>query len=117
MEAPLIGHVEIPVKNLEKSKDFYDILFGWDFKAFGNGYLLFNSHIGTTVGLKKVDEIVKGNTTIFHVNVEDIEIYLKKAEELGGKISRSKTVIPVFGYYALIHDIDGNTIGLYQTNK
>lgn len=116
MAAALIGHVEIPAFDIEKSKEFYSQLFGWDLKAFGNGYLLFNSHLGTTVGLKKVDEIAKGNTTIFHVNVEDIDLYLKKAEELGGSVARGKTVIPVYGYYALIHDINGNTIGLYQTH-
>ena len=116
MAAALIGHVEIPVKDLEKSKEFFDSLFGWDLKPFGNGYFLFNSHIGTTVGLKKVEELVSGNTTIFHVNVEDIDLYLKKAEELGGKVARQKTVIPVFGYYALINDINGNTIGLFQVH-
>lgn len=117
MAAPLIGHVEIPVKNLDKAKAFYDSLFGWDFKAFGNGYLLFNSHLGTTVGLKKTDEIAKGHSTIFHVIVPDIDVYLKKTEELGGKIARTKTVIPVYGFYALINDPDGNTIGLYENHQ
>jgi len=116
MDTPLIGHVEIPVKDLEKSKKFFDELFGWEFKAFGNGYLLYKSHSGTTVGLKKVDKINKGDTTIFHIVVDNIEEYLKKAEKLGGKTERTKTVIPVYGYYALINDINGNTIGLYQTH-
>jgi len=117
MTAPLIGHIEIPVRNLDKSKEFYDELFGWDFKAFGNGYRLFNSHQGTTVGLKKVEDVAKGNTTIFHVVVEDIDQTLKKVENINGKVARGKTVIPVYGYYALIQDIDGNTIGLYQTHQ
>lgn len=117
MAAPLIGHVEIPVKNLEKAKEFYDSVFGWDFKAFGNGYLLCNSHLGTTIGLKSVEEIAKGHSTIFHIIVEDIEVCLKKAEDLGGKVARPKTVIPVYGYYALIQDPDGNTVGLYQTHQ
>lgn len=43
METPLISHIEIPSTNLDKSKDFYNKLFNWDFKPFGNGYLLFNN--------------------------------------------------------------------------
>jgi uncharacterized protein len=116
MTAPLIAHAEIPVKSLETAKKFYDELFGWEFKAFGNGYYLYNSHAGVTIGLKQVEEISKGNSPIFHINVADIEATIKKAEELGGKTEKGKTVIPVYGYYGLIKDIDGNTIGLYETH-
>ena len=112
----LISHVEIPSKNLDNAKDFFNKLLGWDFKAFGNGYLLFNDKKGITVGLKKYDEVNTGNTTIFHITVADIDSLLVKAVELGGKVVRTKTVIPVMGYYALISDLDGNTIGLFQTH-
>ncbi|MDP4115611.1 MAG: VOC family protein [Bacteroidota bacterium] len=114
--AQLIAHAEIPVKDIDKAKAFYEQLFGWEFRPFGNGYLLFNNHKGITIGLKKVDEIQSGNTTIFHINIKEIEKYLDKAKELGGKEVRAKTIIPAMGYYALVGDLDGNTIGLFQTN-
>ncbi len=116
MASDLIAHVEIPTKNLEKSKEFYHKLFGWEFKPFGNGYLLFNTHKGFTVGLRNVKEIATGESTIFHVNVDSISSELKKATDAGGKLLREKTTIPAMGYYALINDLDGNTIGLYQKN-
>ncbi len=110
----LIGHVEIPVSDLEEAKKFYDQLFGWDFKPFGNSYYLYNSK-GTTVGLRKCNNINKDySSTIFHVRVDDVEAVMNKAEILGGRIFRNKTIIPVYGYYALIHDADGNTVGVYQ---
>jgi predicted enzyme related to lactoylglutathione lyase len=112
----LIAHAEIPVIDLDKAKSFYEQLFGWDFRPFGNGYLLFNNHQGITLGLKKVDTIHNGNTTIFHISVYDIDKFLAKAKELGGKEVRGKTIIPAMGYYALIADPDGNTVGLYQSN-
>lgn len=112
----LISHIEIPAKDLDVSKEFFLKLFGWEFKNFGNGYLLFNDKKGITVGLKKYDEVNTGNTTIFHITVTDIDARLEKAVSLGGKIVRGKTVIPVMGYYALINDPDGNTIGLYQSH-
>lgn len=113
----LISHCEIPVKDIDASKDFYEKLFGWNFKHFGNGYSLFNNRKGITIGLKQIDNIASGNTTIFHVTVDNIDTYLTNVKELGGDVVRGKTVIPVMGYYALISDINKNTIGLYQHNK
>jgi predicted enzyme related to lactoylglutathione lyase len=111
---PLIAHIEIPSTDLDKSKDFFKKIFNWEFKPFGNGYLLFNNHKGIMAGLRKVDSVSKGDSTVFHVNVENIDETLKKAAEYGGSVKRGKTIIPAMGWYALINDPDGNTIGLYQ---
>jgi predicted enzyme related to lactoylglutathione lyase len=116
MANPLIAHVEIPSTNLERTHKFFNKIFGWEFKPFGNGYSLFNNHKGIMVGVRKVEQITKGNCTVFHVNVESIDDVLKKAGEAGGSVKRLKTVIPAMGWYALIYDPDGNTIGLFQKN-
>jgi predicted enzyme related to lactoylglutathione lyase len=114
MAQPLIAHVEIPSTDLNQSKDFFKNVFGWDFKPFGNGYLLFNNHQGTMAGLRQVENVSGGDTTVFHVNVENIDEILEKTKEFGGDIKTGKTTIPAMGWYALIFDTDGNTIGLYQ---
>jgi uncharacterized protein len=111
---PLIAHIEIPTANLDKAKDFLHKIFGWEFKPFGRGYLLFNNHKGIMVGLREVEKIGAGESTVFHINVESIDDILKKARENGGIVKRDKTVIPAMGWYALITDPDGNTLGLYQ---
>ena len=116
MSGLLISHVEIPATNLDRESDFLKKLFGWEFKPFGRGYLLFNNHKGIMVGLRKVENVSTGDTTVFHINVADIDKALKSAEENGGNIKRGKTVIPAMGWYALITDPEGNTIGLYQKN-
>lgn len=110
----LIAHCEIPTTDLDRAKDFYSRVLGWEFKPFGNGYLLFNNHKGTMVGLRKVDSVAQGETTVFHVNIPEIDSILKKAKEHGGAVKRTRTVIPAMGWYALFNDLDGNTIGLYQ---
>lgn len=110
----LIAHCEIPSTDLDRAKEFYHKVLGWDFKPFGNGYLLFNNHKGTMVGLRKVEKVQKGDATIFHVNIPDIESILNKAKDNGGAVERNRTVIPAMGWYALMSDPDGNTIGLYQ---
>ena len=116
MSGHLIAHVEIPTTDLDMESLFLNNVFSWEFKAFGKGYLLFNNHKGIMVGLRKVESVTVGDTTVFHVNITDIDEIHKKAKENGGKVKEGKTVIPAMGWYALINDPEGNTIGLYQKN-
>ena len=39
---------------------------------------------------------------------------LEKTKTAGGHIKLGKTTIPAMGWYAVISDLDGNSIGLYQ---
>ena len=112
----LIAHVEIPSSNLDQTKDFFSKVFGWEFKPFGNGYMLFNNHKGIMVGIRQVEKVNSGDTTVFHVNVANIEEALNAAKANGGSIFKEKTVIPAMGWYALIKDPQGNIVGLYQRN-
>ena len=114
MSNPLIAHVEIPSTDLERSKEFFKNVFSWEFKPFGNGYLLFNNHQGIMAGLRKVEKVLKGDCTVFHINVASIDQIFEKTKNSGGHIKTGKTTIPAMGWYALITDPDGNTIGLYQ---
>ena len=114
MAKPLIAHVEIPSTNLERSLEFYNKVFGWVFKPFGNGYLLFNNHQGIMAGLRKVEQVLKGDCTVFHVNVDNIDQMLEKVKASGGHIKTGKTTIPAMGWYAVLFDPDGNSVGLYQ---
>lgn len=114
MAETLIGHIEIPTTDLEKAKQFYHNVLGWDFKNFGNGYLLFNNHKGITVGLRLVDNISIGDTPTFHINIPEINSILERVKDNGGAVKRNKTTIPAMGYYALFTDLDGNTLGLFQ---
>ena len=114
MSNPLIAHVEIPSTNLDRSKEFFKNVFEWDFKPFGNGYLLFNNHQGIMAGLRKVEKVLQGDCTVFHINVSNVDQVLEKAKKSGGHIKTGKTTIPAMGWYAVIFDPDGNSVGLYQ---
>ena len=116
MTGNLIAHIEIPSTNLNTTTDFYEKIFDWKFKPFGRGYLLYNTHNQLTIGLRKVEKVLTGDTTIFHIRIDNIDTVLEKTVKEGGSIFREKTVIPAKGYYALLKDPDGNIIGLYQGN-
>jgi predicted enzyme related to lactoylglutathione lyase len=116
MSGHLIAHVEIPATDLDRESLFLKKVFGWEFKEFGKGYLLFNNKKGIMVGLRKVESVTGGDTTVFHINISNIDDVIKNVKENGGKVKREKTIIPAMGWYALITDPDGSTIGLYQKN-
>ncbi len=110
----LIAHVEIPSSDLNQTKDFFNKVFGWEFKPFGNGYMLFNNHKGIMVGIRQVEKVNSGDSTVFHINVPSIDEVLNKVKSSGGNIFKGKTVIPAMGWYALLKDPQGNIIGLFQ---
>ncbi|MBE2278795.1 MAG: VOC family protein [Ignavibacteriaceae bacterium] len=116
MSTNFIAHVELPTTNIEKSTDFFKRALGWELKHFGSGYSLFNTKKGVTIGLRKVNKVDQGETPVFHVLVEDIDRALENVEIAGGKIFKPRTVIPVYGWYAVIQDLEGNKIGLYQAS-
>ena len=51
------------------------------------------------------------------VQVESIDDHIKKIESLNGKTVMPKTDIGQFGFYALILDTEGNTVGLWEAPK
>jgi predicted enzyme related to lactoylglutathione lyase len=114
MSQPLIAHVEIPSTDLDRSKEFFKNVFDWEFKPFGNGYFLFNNHQGIMAGLRKVEKVLQGDCTVFHINVSNIDQVLETTKKSGGHIKTGKTTIPAMGWYAVIFDPDGNSVGLYQ---
>lgn len=115
--ATVIAHVELPSTDVQKTAQFLEDVFGYNYKPFGNGYMLCNTQEGMTLGIRKADNIKGGDTPTFHFLVEDIEETLSKAKKAGGKVFKEKSIIPVYGYYALINDPDGNIIGLFQKSK
>jgi len=107
-----IVHIEIKVLDLDRAKNFYSNLFGWKVHELQNDEFIFRVNKGIGGSFLKVDKLLGGNV-IFYVCVEDIDKYLKKVKELGGKVIKDKESIGV-GYKALFEDTEGNLVGLYM---
>lgn len=109
-----ICHFEIPATDAKKVSDFYRDLFGWKLSLdMGDDYVLFQPEDGPGGAISKVDDFAPAERVMFYVEVDDVEAYLKKAMELGGKPLVSKTEIPDVGWYGHFADPDGNTMGLF----
>lgn len=109
-----ICHIEWSSTDLNRSKAFLGGLFGWKFESWGDEYLLFQPPSGVNGGIMKVKKVQPGQSPVVYIEVEEIEPYIKKAKELGGKVAVPKTEIPNVGWHVHLVDFDGNIVALFQ---
>jgi predicted enzyme related to lactoylglutathione lyase len=120
-------HFEIPAKNVEALKSFYEAVLGWKIlKASipGTDYWVIQTvptdengmlqRPGVNGGLypRKLD--MPGATQVNYINVENIDEYVAKGIAAGGKIIVSKQQIPKIGSFVIAADPEGNAFGLIQ---
>lgn len=116
-----VCHFEIPADNVEKVKDFYTKLFGWKIeKCDKMDYWMISTgkdskgKEGMSGGLMKKQ--CPEQMPVNYVEVECVDTYLKKAEELGAKIAMKKTPVPGAGAFGIIADIEGNALGVWEND-
>ena len=109
-----ICYIEWFCTDLGRTKAFLAGLIDWHFEPSGEDYFITRAPAGPGGGIQKVDDVQPGASPVVYVEVDEIEDYLRRTKELGGVVAVGKSVIPTLGWYALIKDPDGNTIGLYQ---
>ncbi|MGD8940874.1 MAG: VOC family protein [Gammaproteobacteria bacterium] len=118
MPSPFISHVEWCCGNIEKTAAFFQALFGWQFKPFGNNYLLCTLEQGPAVGLLRSERAAtQGDACPVFVTVDNIDSQLKQATALGGNVHVEKTAIPDYGWYAQIKEPEGNIVGLFEAKN
>jgi predicted enzyme related to lactoylglutathione lyase len=110
-----ITHIEFQVKDVQKAMQWYADLFGWqtEYNAEAN-YGTFKTDAGQSVGggFNLITEHPVGTTA--YVKTDDLQSTLRKAQEMGARLIQDATAMPGKGIYALISDLDGNAIGLWQ---
>jgi len=110
-----VNHVEIPVLDLKKAREFYKITFDWevDLDSMLN-YGLVELKGAASIGLFIVEKIPEhGINVVFEV--EDIEQMLKDIIKAGGEVKREKyEIAPEIGFSAQFQDCFGNEFGLFS---
>jgi uncharacterized protein len=122
-----ILHFEIPADNVEKLKEFYEKVFGWNITlAAGpieywviqtvpvdpNGMLI---RAGVNGGMYKKQ--IPGSKPINYFSVENISAFLENIVKLGGKVIQPKEEVPEVGWIAAAEDPEGNQFALIQPIK
>ncbi len=112
-------HIELSTTDIEKTRSFYEGIFGWTFQIFPGmeTYAMFETPGGPGGGFDAGPNAEGPSAVgpVLHIEVDDIDAALAKIEEAGGKTVAGKTKISdEFGYYAVFLDNVGNRLGLWS---
>lgn len=116
-----INWFEIPVKNFNRAKAFYEVLLGAAIQEMPHpslkyGILPGDMENGVTGGIVEGEGFEPSmNGAVIYLNGgEDLSVPLSKVEAAGGKILMPKTSIGGNGFMAHIADTEGNKIALHS---
>ena len=107
-------HIEFQCTDTKRAQAFYEGMFDWTFRSFGDDMVVFgigDQHLG---GLQRADKVQTGGSPSVWIEVDSIEDYLAKAKKLGGKVASEKSPVPNVGWSAMFSDLDGNHVGIVQ---
>ena len=122
-----VVHFEIPADDIEKLSNFYRKLFGWKIirmpgpaEYWGiqtvpvdeQGVPLRNGVNGGMVKRQNPE-----HKPVNYINVESVDEYSKRIEELGGRIVVPKMEVPGVGWWALAMDPNGNQFAIMEEMK
>ena len=123
-----VVHFEIPADDLDRAKNFYGSVFGWELQT-----MPMNEGEYTSVKTTDVDEqtqlptepgAINGGmfvrderltTPVITIDVDGIDDALKQIEAEGGSTVAPRTAIPGMGAFAYFKDPEGNVMGLWET--
>jgi uncharacterized protein len=128
-DMPTIVHFEIPTDDIERSKKFYNDLFGWSIEKWpgsenlpgGPEYLMITTtddkgNKALTGGMMKRQMPEQQGITNY-VDVKSIDEYSAKVAQLGGQVKMSKTAVPGLGYFAICTDTEKNAFAIWETDS
>jgi predicted enzyme related to lactoylglutathione lyase len=111
-----IVHLEIPANDYKAADKFYADLCGWKIDVDENfDYHQFTPESGPGGGFVKPDGDYKVGDVVVYVGVPDLDVFLKRVVELGGKVLKPKTEIPGIGEFAFFSDPTGNRLAAYRS--
>ncbi|MGC1928269.1 MAG: VOC family protein [Candidatus Nitrosopolaris sp.] len=132
---PTIVHFEIPSDDIERSKKFYNELFGWKIEKLASAD---NSQLTSVTDGQPMEYWMvtttddKGNKALGggmmkrqmpeqqitnYINVKSVDEYSSKVEKVGGKVVAPKHAVPRMGYFALCLDTENNTFAIWESNE
>lgn len=119
---PNVCYFEIPVEDMSRAQGFYTNLFEWRFEKMTGPSAEYDywsietgtpNELGVAFGgmMKKQ---APAHSVTQYINVDSIDAYFQKVQQLGGTPLVPKTAVPGKGYFAICLDLDHNPFGLWQ---
>ena len=119
---PRVIHFEIDAHEPERAVQFYNDVFGWQIHTWDGpmDYWLIQTgpdeEPGINGGLSK-KESGAPLATVNVISVPNVDTFVDKITQNGGKIVAPKMAIPGVGYLAYFQDTEGNTFGILQPDS
>jgi len=123
MNSNPVAWFEIYVQDIDRAKRFYESVFQvslqkldapfpgielWAFPADKSSY-------GASGALVKMDGFSSGsNATLVYFRCDDCAVEEGRVTSSGGQVHRPKLSIGEYGHISLVHDTEGNMIGLHS---
>ena len=124
---PTLVHFEVPADDVERSRKFYTDLFGWKIEKWpgtDSGDMEYWTVTTTddkgnkaSVGGGMMKRQNQQQQITNFIDVKSLDEYSSKVEKLGGKVVVSKMAVPGMGYFAVCHDTENNSFGLWESNE
>ena len=116
-----INWFEIPVKNLDRAKKFYEAILGAEMQTMemmGMKSAFFPADLQNGIGGcimqgEGYEPSVKG-ALVYLNGSDDLSVPLSKVEAAGGKILLNKTAIGQNGFMAHFTDTEGNKVAFHS---
>lgn len=117
-----VVHVEIPVTNLKRAKEWYAKVFGWTIQDMTKDYALWDPPGGTSAGgagggLYLVKKIPTRSPVRAYIEVADIDAKLAEIKQRRGKVTVPKSEVPTYGWWAAFKDPQGAELYLWQSAR
>ena len=117
-----VGWFEIYVDDFARAQTFYETVFQIKLQDLGSpaikmlAFPMPGDLPGCTGALVKMPDTdrPRGNAILIYFTCLDCAVEARRAAENGGKIFKEKFSIGQYGFISLIHDTEGNMIGLHS---
>ena len=111
MPHPIV-HFEIPANDVDRAKQFYSQLFGWDIQPLEGGYHLVVT--GQEPGGGMMQRMAPEQGITVYLGVESVDEVSKKAQDLGASLIVPKQAVPGMGFFVQLQDTEGNVFALWE---
>jgi uncharacterized protein len=111
-------HAELSTTHLSKAKAFYQKLFAWKLQEIPGhvfpDYTLIGVGRGTGGAITKQRKRRAPSAWMPYVHVTDIDVATRRARKLGAKVTQDVTEVAGLGWFSIIVDPTGATLGLWE---
>lgn len=116
-----VGWFELYVQDMARARAFYEAVFELSLERLDGpdlemwAFPMDDEGPGASGALVRAEGALSGaGGTMVYFSCEDCAVQAARARKHGGRVMREKFSIGPYGFIALVHDPEGNLVGLHS---